>query len=313
VFKGEILVCEDNAINQQVIVEQLERVGIDVTLAVNGKEGVDMVKSRINGGGKPFDLIFMDIHMPVMDGLEAAAIITGLQTGTPIVAMTANIMSSDKTLYETSGLPDCVSKPFTSQELWCCLMKYLTPVGRGSVNHSRQMEKDDAEEIDRQLKTIFVKSNQTKFEEIVKAIADGDIILAHRIAHNLKGNAGLIGKIGLINAAANVERLLLNGKNMATEEDMGLLEREVNAVLQELAPLLDEGGAPVKTLSHEQANDLLIKLELMLNERNPECRYLLDDLRAVPGAGLLVEQVDDLDFKQAMATLAQIKKEMEVT
>jgi CheY-like chemotaxis protein len=84
----------------------------------NGKEAVDMTTQRMKNGEKPFDLIFMDIHMPAMDGLEAASKIIALQSGTPTVAMTANIMSQDRELYRMNGMPDCVGKPFTSQQ--CC-------------------------------------------------------------------------------------------------------------------------------------------------------------------------------------------------
>jgi CheY-like chemotaxis protein len=67
----------------------------------------------------------MDIHMPIMDGLEASALITELKTGSPIVALTANVMSHDKELYEKSGMTDSVTKPFRTQELMTCLSKYL--------------------------------------------------------------------------------------------------------------------------------------------------------------------------------------------
>jgi signal transduction histidine kinase/CheY-like chemotaxis protein len=127
-FAGEVLVCEDNAMNQRVISEHLARVGLRAVLAHNGKEGVDLVRKRKENGEKPFDLIFMDIHMPVLDGLEAAPQIVKLGTGTPIVAMTANIMVDDRELYKRNGMPDCVGKPFTSQELWRCLVKYFTPL-----------------------------------------------------------------------------------------------------------------------------------------------------------------------------------------
>jgi PAS domain S-box-containing protein len=122
-FDGEILLCEDNVMNQQVICEHLARVGLKTVVAENGKIGVEMVQSRKEKGKKQFDLIFMDMHMPVMDGLEAAAKIIELDTGVPMVAMTANIMSDDRELYKASGMTDCVGKPFSSQELWHCLVK----------------------------------------------------------------------------------------------------------------------------------------------------------------------------------------------
>jgi CheY-like chemotaxis protein len=123
-FCGEVLLCEDNSMNQQVICEHLARIGLSAVVAENGRVGLEAVKSRIESGEPQFDLIFMDIHMPVMDGLEAAAEIIKLNTGIPIVAMTANVMSGDEELYRKSGMNDCVGKPFTSQELWRCLMRY---------------------------------------------------------------------------------------------------------------------------------------------------------------------------------------------
>ncbi|MDR0443682.1 MAG: response regulator, partial [Treponema sp.] len=129
-FDGEVLLCEDNKMNQQVISEHLARVGLRTVVAENGSEGIEAVRSRKQNGEKRFDLIFMDIHMPVMDGLEAAAEIIKLDIGTPIIAMTANIMSDDREQYIVNGMSDCVGKPFTSQELWSCLLRHLTPVNQ---------------------------------------------------------------------------------------------------------------------------------------------------------------------------------------
>ncbi|MCL2809360.1 MAG: ATP-binding protein, partial [Treponema sp.] len=128
IFNGEILVCEDNEMNQFVISEHLARVGIKIVLAENGKIGLDIIKERLAKKEKLFDLIFMDMHMPVMDGFEASAQIVKLNTGIPMVAMTANIMAEDVEVYKASGMPDYLGKPFTSQELWRCLLKYIKPL-----------------------------------------------------------------------------------------------------------------------------------------------------------------------------------------
>jgi signal transduction histidine kinase/CheY-like chemotaxis protein len=124
-LKGDILLCEDNKMNQQVFSENLKKVGLSADIAENGREGFNMVRRRHEKGEKPYDLIFMDIHMPVMDGLESAALITELNIGSPIIAMTANVMSHDKDLYERSGMNDSVAKPFKTHELMSCLKKYL--------------------------------------------------------------------------------------------------------------------------------------------------------------------------------------------
>lgn len=128
VFEGEILVCDDNELNQEVICEHLARVGLKTIVAANGNESVKIVRERASKGEPPFDLIFMDIYMPVMDGIEAASQIIAMGTKTPIVAMTANIMTSEVKKYREHGMPDCLSKPFTAKELWKILLKYLAPV-----------------------------------------------------------------------------------------------------------------------------------------------------------------------------------------
>jgi len=73
-------------------------------------------------------LIFMDIHMPLMDGIEAAKKMHELGVKVPIIAMTANIMPHDVRTYLESGMDECLSKPFLSNELWSCLLRYLEPV-----------------------------------------------------------------------------------------------------------------------------------------------------------------------------------------
>jgi len=127
-FDGLILVVDDNDMNQEVICEHLGNVGIRTQLADNGKTAVTKVQERLINGEKPFDLIFMDIHMPIMGGIEAASKIMTLNTGTPIIAVTANIMTHELKSYSEHGMTDHISKPFTTQELWRTLLKYLKPI-----------------------------------------------------------------------------------------------------------------------------------------------------------------------------------------
>jgi len=239
-FDGEVLICEDNAMNQRVICEYLARVGLKTVIAGNGKEGLDMVRERMEKGEKPFDLIFMDIHMPVMDGLEAASIINKLNVGTPIVAMTANILSTDKELYKRNGMPDYLGKPFTSQVLWRCLLKYFTPIKKETLQENMIDEEELA--VQRIFQLSFVKENQKRFDEIANALKANDFILAHRLAHALKANAGQIGKSRLQAAATDIEQTIKNGEKRVTDEQLKTLETEMNIVLKELAPLLDEAA-----------------------------------------------------------------------
>jgi len=233
-FEGEVLLCEDNPMNQQVVYEHLARVGLKTVVADNGKIGYEMVKSRLNNHEKQFDLIFMDMHMPVMDGLEASTKIKELNVNIPIVAMTANIMFNDREIYRRSGMIECVGKPFTSQELWRCLMKYFTPISSG-IYKNANLEANV--EFQKKFHGLFVKNNKDKYQELIDALDSGDIVLAHRLVHSLKSDAGQIGKIILQKAAADVEQNLKDGKKLVTAEQLNILKMELDLVLNEFASL----------------------------------------------------------------------------
>jgi len=264
--------------------------------------------------------------MPVMDGLEAASKIMELNTGMPIIAMTANVMINDREIYRKSGINDCVGKPFSSQELWRCLVKYIKPVNWKTVNGRRQMQTETM--LREKLIINFVKDNQTKFREITEAIDAGDIRLAHRLAHTLKTNAGHLGKILLQQVAGDIERRLkaglsaetensrvdnANGKDLVTPQIMTMLEMELNAVFAEFAPVVSEAAQFVAAETEtgwEPKRELLEKLEIMLDMGNPECRNFVASLRKIPESEALIQQINDLDFDLALASLAELKKKL---
>ena len=312
-FEGEILLCEDNIMNQQVICEHLSRVGLKTVVADNGRTGVDMVENRIKEGKRQFDLIFMDMHMPVMDGLEAAAKILELKAGVPIVAMTANVMTNDRDIYRNSGINDCVGKPFTSQELWRCLLKYLKPVNDGSKSFKNTDRPESDLAFQKSLEKLFVRNNVNKFREINEALEAGDVKLAHRLVHSLKSNAAQIGRSSLQKAAADIEARLKDGENFAEPQQLALLKTELTAALEELAPLVNDedesGGRQPAVLERDKALELLERLEIMLKSGNTECVRLTGALRAVEGSGLLIQQIEDFDFNSARSTLAGLIKE----
>lgn len=129
----KILVVEDNAINQEVITSLLKEMGLRADLAENGKKGLQAFLE------KDYDLIFMDIRMPVMDGLEAARRIRSSKKHdaetVPVIAMTANAMSEDKTACTQAGMNAHIAKPIVVDELAAVLAKYLT-AGRKTVTVS---------------------------------------------------------------------------------------------------------------------------------------------------------------------------------
>jgi len=308
-FDGEVLLCEDNTMNQQVICEHLARVGLKTIVARNGKEGVDIVKSRARAGDKQFDLIFMDIHMPVMDGIEASAEIFEIDASIPIVALTANIMTTAKESYLSNKMVDCVGKPFTSQELWRCLMKHLKFVTWQRESASVREQADN--ELRQKLIKKFVEINREKFEEITDAVNAGDIKLAHRLAHTLKSNAGQLNKTLLQQAAGVVEDHLKNDVNLVTRRQMEILKNELKAAITEFTPLVLEPlrpAAAVEPLDNGTAYELLNELKALLEEGNSASLTFIDKLLQIPGSGELIEQIENFDFEIAKVTLAQLMK-----
>ncbi|MFK7930785.1 MAG: response regulator [Myxococcota bacterium] len=117
-----VLVVEDNPINQLVIRTMLGREGIDVHMAGNGAEGVE----RAQEGN--FDLVLMDLQMPVMDGFEATRRIRqlpGLTANVPIVAVTANTLPADRRHAEEAGMDDFIAKPVRLGVLRTALERWL--------------------------------------------------------------------------------------------------------------------------------------------------------------------------------------------
>jgi CheY-like chemotaxis protein len=312
-FEGEVLLCEDIEINSYVICEQLERMGLTTVAAANGREGLEMVRSRLQKGEKPFDLIFMDIYMPVMDGFEAAEEILKLDIKTPIIALTANLTSADREKCLAKGMSDCMDKPFTAQALWSCLLKHLAPVKRQAVKETQQTQAD--EKLRSRLICAFVENNRGKDSEIAKAIGEGDRKLAHRLAHSLKSSAGLLGKTRLQKAAENLECLLLDETHRASSVEIQILGDELNAVLEELAPLAAREVVPVRSAARTEAPDarkaeaLIRELQPLLEGGNLACLQLIDSLRLMPGSEEIIRQIENFDFPEAMETLARLKQE----
>ncbi|MCL2194003.1 MAG: response regulator, partial [Treponema sp.] len=302
-----------------VMHDHLARVGLRTVVASNGQEAVDIVCERMEKdkkpsdlifekGMKPFDLIFMDIHMPVMDGLEAASKISALGLETPIIAMTANIMTSDKELYQAIGMHDCVGKPFTSQELWQCLLKYLTPVGQKTVSKSSQTEAD--RQLQKILRTHFLKQYRAKFIEIVEAIETDDIKLAHRLVHTLRSNAAQLGKQNLQRIAREVEETLKEGKEPVTERQLRFLEAELKVVLEEFSLMVVETDNSTLSvaLTTEEALELAKQMEPLLKSGNPECLKFINRISTIPGSEELVRQMEEFDFEAALSTLTELKE-----
>jgi CheY-like chemotaxis protein len=121
-FNISVLLVEDYPVNQELTKEMLEMLGCHVEIAENGKEALEILKD------KKFDLIFMDIQMPEMDGYDATRQIRKMDPsirGVPIVALTANALQGDREKCLSAGMDEYISKPFRLSDLEAVLSKLL--------------------------------------------------------------------------------------------------------------------------------------------------------------------------------------------
>ncbi len=229
-----ILVVEDNLINQQVAEELLMSEGALVSLAANGQLGVDAVAAA----SPQFDVVLMDIQMPVMDGYTATQTIRGRLglDALPIVAMTANAMASDREECLAAGITEHVGKPFDLPKLVQLLLRLTGGTGPAGLPVARdasdaggaenaeggpQPNPQQAGEIDVQgairrmsgLESLYLRSAKEFVKGLAATVEDWLAALPHNPhqavmqMHTLKGTAALLGAKRLFNEAARLEKL----------------------------------------------------------------------------------------------------------
>lgn len=342
VFSGEVLVCEDNDINQDVIMENLSRVGLTASIAADGRVAVDMVRSRL-AGGKPFDLIFMDIHMPEMDGLEATRRILALGVTTPIIALTANVMPKDRAAYREAGMLDCLGKLFQAHELWELLQNYLAPVefvplagedaqaetpaspsapaaGSRAVDTALGLKRAAGNPaLYQRLLRNFARDNQGVAGEIRAALdrgdTRGDTRGAYRTAHSLKGVAGLIGAERLAAAAYELEEALHGGVDRHEAGQLDRVGAELALVLADLSPLRGDVNTPpsqTTPLDRVRLQALFDKLVPLLQSGDVDSLELLGEIRDILAPLRdtmedLIDQLQEYNFDKALAIIKEIR------
>ena len=273
-LKGKrILLVDDNDFNRQVGRELVEITGARVDTADDGALAVAAVSER------SYDLVLMDLQMPVMDGYVAARIIRELQPALPILALTAHAMSEEAARVLAAGMNDILTKPILPERLYALLAQWVSQEPRPAapanaaplapaaaaaapgasppapldgfdlaaaltrVNGSR-------ERLERFLQ-LFRKLRSGCVDEIGDALAAEDLELARRFAHTLKGGAGTVGLVGLEAAAAQLEATLAQVLQGANDPDaarrnaaFAALQAAWHQAMATLTRLLDSPAVP---------------------------------------------------------------------
>jgi len=231
----QLLVVEDNAINQQVAQEMLSREGAVVSLADNGQLGVDAVRDAM-ARGQPFDVVLMDIQMPVMDGYAATRALRqdARFAALPIVAMTANAMNSDREACLAAGMNAHVGKPFKLEELIQLLLSLAHPLRLTAAPATAKpgvivsnpasesaLPRVDAVDVDGALDRLggntalyvrvlqaFLSDIEKQPDELDSALAAADWAGGLRLLHTLKGLAATVGARYLAAVSRRAEQTL---------------------------------------------------------------------------------------------------------
>jgi PAS domain S-box-containing protein len=207
---GRILLVEDNAVNRQVALQQLRKLGYAADSVTNGYEAIEQSRQVA------YDLIFMDCQMPVMDGFEATKAIRNRESRTgkhvPIVAMTANALARDRNACIAVGMDDYLTKPVGREDLRAILLRWLVISEARDILDRARLE--DLFAGDRERLDAFLAESVPGIDTLCERIASAVELPALReFAHELKGAAGNIGALELTLAAIALEDVLVAAKD----------------------------------------------------------------------------------------------------
>ena len=253
-FAGEVLLVEDNPVNQAVAERMLQRVGLGVVLAADGRAAVALAAERA------FDLVLMDVQMPVMDGLDATRAIRALQAPhgahTPVIALTANAMPQERELCIAAGMDDFLPKPFSSHQLHRALERWLKAVpdagaaaatarvaprgvdgpalDRKVLERIRELGGAERPELLSKVLHLFLQDVPRHLDSIGRAWQRRDCASIAASAHALKSSSAHTGATRLSAMCASLEADVRAGELGRAEPLVAALEDEWRAVRAEV-------------------------------------------------------------------------------
>ena len=251
---ARVLLVEDNAVNQKVALRILERAGHRADAVGNGAEALQALASI------PYDIVLMDVQMPVMDGFEATRRIRLGEAGAshiPVIAMTAHAMKGDREKCIESGMDDYVPKPIQPKELISVIDRWarrrVLPAPSGAVIQDQasaplfdearalSLTGDDATFL-QELSGLLVKEVRKRVVAISRALEGGDTATVRLLAHTTRGEAGSLGALRLERAASELEQGCQSGDAAANRR---LVEKLRTDFEDTASLLLTRFGAPL--------------------------------------------------------------------
>ena len=337
---AKVLLVEDNELNQEVAVELLKEAHICVDVAENGEIAVQKVQEH------EYDIVLMDMQMPVMDGIRATQAIRALPgfADLPIVAMTANAMQSDRERCLAAGMNDHLGKPIEPDELWSRLLQWIKPrlttdsavqsmpVPVSNPNTNTVDIPTDIEELDSivgsrrtlgkqslylsQLRKFATTQKQLS-EQLNSALAATDLEVAERLVHTLKGLAGNIGALQLQQDAAAVESVIHSREPADSWQPLvKTMTTRLLSLITQLEQKLphSEPSQPevLVQIDREMLKRVCCQLGQLIEESDAEALDLIETHLALLRAAFaenyqsFYDAIQRFDFDQAFAILQQV-------
>ncbi len=340
----KVLLVEDNAINQEVATEILMGAGATVEIANNGREAVDAVAKN------SYDVVLMDLQMPVMGGYEATQLIRKDEKykDLPIIAMTAHAMQGVQTECIAAGMNDYVSKPIDPKHLFNALKKWTRHIRPVPEQQIKEVPKEKEQEkiklpksipgIDieaglerlngnrklyRKLLIDFFEKYASFAEDIRKELDHGTRETAVRLAHTIKGVAGNISAYGVQEIAAELEAQMSGSRQGKYDVLLKKLEDAIQSVSKLKSELVSPAEAQdsnaERPVNPRDVEHLLQELAHFIWEDNVDAANVLEELRKyICGTRFnnemraLSESIENFDFDAAKVPLQKIAKELNV-
>ena len=236
----QVLAVDDQPENLEIVEALLRSVGIRPQLAANGQEAIDILQAQ---GCAAFDLVLMDMQMPVMDGLTASLSIRAMPEcgDLPIIAMTAHTMEHEKRLCARAGVNDHIGKPFEVADFHRLLCQWIPRIKQESFAANERVENGAGlpviEGVDTQAGLLRMVGKVDRYCALLRRLADeapemtarlaadwasGDRVAIRKLTHALRGRSGMLGAMDVHGAAAALESAL--EKSDGVEDRMAALQ-----------------------------------------------------------------------------------------
>ncbi|MBP9491055.1 MAG: transporter substrate-binding domain-containing protein [Aliarcobacter sp.] len=334
---AKILLVEDNVQNQEIATEFLQKANINIKIANNGKEAIEILENE------EFDGVLMDCQMPILDGYEATRLIRKIEKlkDLPILAMTANAMEGDREKCINSGMNDYISKPLDFNKFYETLIKWIKP--KNSIIGEEQKEeifKSDIKTLKieginisqalnrmagnqklllNQLKR-FVKSQNSFEEKILTFVKNSDLESAIREAHTLKGLCGNIGADLLFEKAKELESYLKeNGFDDKYADLIKVIKSDLDILINNIKATIELflSKENKSSINMDKVDELFEQLEELLNELDSDALIKANELQVELGKIAYFEELDnfmnyvnDFDFDKASEYLKLLREKI---